>query len=143
MTRHQAAAGTLAPALEHFRQVTRSYWPGLFHCDRVPALPPTKNALEQCFGAQRSHERRATGRKVASPAVVRRGSVRLIACAATRVRPCTSAELVPETVSAWQALRHDMETRRHQRIQRHRFRREPAASLAKLEADVLQLILPP
>ena len=30
MTRQQAAAGTLAPALGHFRKVTRSYWPASF-----------------------------------------------------------------------------------------------------------------
>ena len=30
MTRHQTAAETLAPALAHFRKVTRSYWPGFF-----------------------------------------------------------------------------------------------------------------
>ena len=32
LTRHQAAAGTLTPALEHCRQVTRSYGPGLLAC---------------------------------------------------------------------------------------------------------------
>src|SRR4029453_2557831 len=32
MTRHPTAAGTLAPALEHCRKVTRSDWPGLFPC---------------------------------------------------------------------------------------------------------------
>jgi hypothetical protein len=143
LTRHQATAGTLAPALAHFRKVTRSYWPGLFPCYTVPDLPRTNNDLEQFFGAYRYHERRATGRKVASPASVLRGSVRLIACAATRLHLFTSAELAPEMVSAWQALRHDLETHRQQRTQRRRFRRDPAAYLAQLEADALQLILPP
>src|SRR5215471_7132982 len=95
------------------------------------------------FGTYRYHERRATGRKVASAAVVLRGAVRLIAYAATRLRPFASEDLVPETVSAWQELRHHLETRRHQRTQRRRFRRDPASYLAKLEADVLQLSLPP
>jgi hypothetical protein len=53
MTRYQAAAGTLAPALVHFRKVTRSYWPGLFACYTVPELPRTNNDLEQFFGAYR------------------------------------------------------------------------------------------
>ena len=44
MTRHQAAAGTLAPALGHFRKVSRSYWPGLFACYTVPELPRTNNS---------------------------------------------------------------------------------------------------
>jgi hypothetical protein len=80
---------------------------------------------------------------VASPAVVLRGAVRLVACAATRLRPFTSDELAPDTVSAWQELRHTLETRRHQRTQRRRFRRDPASYLATLEADLLKLILPP
>ena len=143
MGQHQAKAGSLAPAVGHFLKVSRSYWPGLLHCYSIPDFPRTKNALEQFFGAYRYHERRATGRKVASPAVVLRGAVRPIACAATRLCPFTSAELAPETVSAWQKLRQALETRRQQRTQRRRFRRDPASYLAKLEADLLQLILPP
>jgi len=143
MGQHQAKAGSLAPAVGHFLKVSRSYWPGLFHCYSVPDLPRTNNDLEQFFGAYRYHERRATGRKVASPAVVLRGAVRLIACAATRLRPFASEELVPDSVSAWQELRHNLETRRHQRTQRRRFRRDPASYLANLEADFLQLSVPP
>jgi hypothetical protein len=143
MGQHQAQAGTLAPAVAHFLKVSRSYWPGLFHCYNVPDLPRTNNELEQFFGTYRYHERRATGRKVASPAVVLRGAVRLVACVATRLRPFTSEELAPDTVSAWQELRSTLETRRHQRTQRRRFRRDPASYLATLEADLLKLILPP
>ena len=143
MTRHQAAAGTLAPALGHFRKVTRSYWPGLFPCSTVPDLPRTNNDLEQFFGASRYHERRTTGRKVASPGLVLNGSVSVIAAAATRLHTYSAAELAPESVKAWQALRRARETRRQQRTLRRRFRRDPASYLAKLEADFLQLILPP
>jgi hypothetical protein len=143
MGQHQAKAGSLAPAVGHLLKVSRSYWPGLFHCYSVPELPRTNNDLEQFFGAYRYHERRATGRKVASPAVVLRGAVRLVACAATRLRPFTSEALAPDTVSAWQELRHTLETRRHQRTPRRRFRRDPASYLATLEADLLKLILPP
>jgi len=143
MGQHQAKAGTLAPAVGHFLKVSRSYWPGLFHCYNVPDLPRTNNDLEQFFGAYRYHERRATGRKVASPAVVPRGAVRLAACTATRLRPFTSAALALDTVSAWQELHHALETCRQQRTQRQRFRRAPAAYLGKLEAKLRQLILPP
>src|SRR5215468_11230916 len=143
MGQHQAKAGTLAPAVEHFLQVSRSYWPGLFHCYTVPDLLRTNNDLEQFFGAYRSHERRATGRKVASPAVVLRGAVRLVACAAICIRSFTSEELAPDTISVWQELRHALETRRHQRTQRRRFRQAPATYLGQLEAQLLQLILPP
>jgi hypothetical protein len=85
MTRHQAAAGTLAPALAHFRKVTRSYWPGLCACYTVPELPRTNNDLDQFFGAYRYPDRRTTGRKVASPGLVLNGSVCVIAAAASRL----------------------------------------------------------
>jgi hypothetical protein len=143
MTRHQAAAGTLAPALGHCRKVTRSYWPGLFPCSTVPNLPRTNNDLEQFFGAYRYHDRRTTGRKVASPGLVLNGSGCVIAAAATRLHTYTAAELAPENISAWQELRQARETRRQQRTLRRRFRRDPASYLANLEANLLQLILPP
>jgi len=143
MTRHQAAAGTLAPALGHFRKVSRSYWPGLFACYTVPDLPRTKNDLEQFFGAYRYHDRRTTGRKVASPGLVLSGSVCVIAATATRLHTYSAAELAPENVKAWQELRQARETRRQQRTLRRRFRRDPVSYLAKLEMHLLQLILPP
>jgi hypothetical protein len=143
MRQHQAKAGTRAPAVGHFLQVSRSDGPGLCHGSTVPELPRTHNALEQFFGAYRYHERRATGRQVASPAVGLRGAVRLGACAATRIRPFTREALAPDTVSAWQELRQTLETRRQRRTQRRRFRRDPAAYLAPLEADLLKLSVPP
>lgn len=143
MTRHQARAGDLAPALAHFLKVSRSYWPGLFHCYAVPDLPRTNNDLEQCFGAYRYHERRATGRKSASPALVLRGSVQLIAAMATRLHTFAAWELAPEELRDWQALRHALDTRRQQRTLRRRFRRHPDTYLAELEAALLKLTLPP
>lgn len=143
MTRHRAAAGTLAPAVAHFLKVSRSYWPGLFHCYEVSELPRTNNDLEQSFGAHRYHERRATGRKGASPALVLRGSVQLIAATATRLRVFTVWELAPEDVGAWQALRQDLDTRRHRRTLRRRFRCDPTSYLAELETALLKLSLPP
>ena len=106
-------------------------------------LPRTNNDLEQFFGSYRYHDRRTTGRKVASPSLVLNGSVCVIAAAATRRQPYAAAELAPENVKAWQALRQGRETRRQQRTLRRRFRRDPASYLAQLEANFLQLILPP
>src|SRR4030095_15968314 len=143
MTRHRAKAGALAPAVDHFLKVSYSYWPGLFHCYNVPDLPRTNNDLEQFFGAHRYHERRTTGRKGVSPALVLRGSVQLVAYAATRLRPFTGEELAPEQTQTWQELRQRLENPRQQRTHRPRSRRDPASYLAKLEADLLQLILPP
>ena len=109
----------------------------------MPDLPRTNNDLEQFFGAYRYHDRRTTGRKVASPGLVLNGSVCVIAAAATRLHTYSAAELAPENVSAWQALRQARETRRQQRTLRRRFRRDPASYLAPLETNLLQLILPP
>ena len=144
MARHQhRSAPALAAMLAHVRQVTRSYWPGLLHCYHLPDVPRTHNDLEQCFGSHRDHERRATGRKGASPALVLRGAVTMTACAATRLRPFAGDDLVPLNLHEWQTLRHQLESRRQQRVSRYRFRRNPNAYLAALEKDLLQLILPP
>jgi hypothetical protein len=144
MARHGGRAGSLDGALGHFRKVTRSYWPGLFHCCDVPELPRTDNDLEQLFGAHRYHERRSSGRKVASPGLVVRGSVRLPAALATRLRGEVRGEdLVPSDVGAWRELRAGLERRQAVRAQGRRFRRDPAAYLQKLEETLIKGTLPP
>ena len=143
MVRHRQAAGTLAPALDQFLKVTRSYWPGLFHCYEVSDLPRTNNALEQYFGAHRYHERRATGRKTATSALVLRGSVRRGAGAATRLRVFSPEAIAPANLDAWKTLRPDLTTRGQSRTLQRRFRRNSTAYLQRLEAELLQLSLPP
>ena len=59
----------------------------MLYCYVVPNLPRTDNDLEHLFGSHRHHERRATGRKVASPSLVLRGSVRIAATTAARLAP--------------------------------------------------------
>src|SRR5690349_17514608 len=59
-----------AGAIVHFRAVSLSHWSGLFRCYESPDVPQTNNALEQFFGSARYHERRASGRKMASPGLV-------------------------------------------------------------------------
>jgi hypothetical protein len=81
----------LAGSLDHFLKVTRSYRSGLFHCYDTPSLPRTNNDLEHLFGQHRHHERRATGRKRAPLSLVLRGSARLLAGVASRLRPYTRA----------------------------------------------------
>ena len=106
------------------------------------ACRATRNDLEQLFGSQRYHERRATGRKAASPAAVLRGEVRLIAATATRLRPPTARDLGHVKREAWRKLRQRLEQRRHARTLRTRFRRNPAAYLADLEHQACQPTLP-
>src|SRR5512144_1717071 len=112
MARHAARAGDLAGALEHFRKVTRSYWVGLFCCYEVADLPRTNNDLEQLFGSHRYHERRSSGRTVASPGLVVRGAVRLPAALATRLRGAVRGEdLMPSDLEAWRELRAALDRR--------------------------------
>lgn len=143
MARHRPRGGSLGHALAHFAKVTASYWPGLFACYQIPDLPRTNNDLEHLFGANRYHERRATGRKTASPAMVLRGPVRLVAATATRLHPWTGPELAPTDLQAWRTLRHELDARRGMRKHRFRFRRRPEAYLRQLERQYRQLALPP
>ena len=140
--RHRAKAGTLAGAVDHFLKVTRSYRPGLFHGYAVADLPRTNNDLEHEFGSQRYHERRTTGRKTASPAVVLRGEARLIAAVATRQCPPSGADLGRADRGQWQQLRHRLDQRRQTRTLRARFRRNPDVYLAELEEMACQQALP-
>jgi hypothetical protein len=143
MRRHRDAAGPLGGAVDHFLKVSRSYWPGLFACYDAADLPRTNNDLEQLFGSHRYHERRATGRKGASPALVLRGSARLVAAMATRGREVTADDLAAADRSAWRGLRTELEVRRQRRVDRHRFRRDPDGYLRGLEARLIQSALPP
>jgi hypothetical protein len=142
MARHKDTVGPLASAAGHFLKVSRSYWPGLFHCYEVEGLPRTNNALEQLFGSYRHHERRVSGRKVASPALVLRGSARIIAAVATRQQPERASDLIRADREAWAKLRAELAERRQRRTERRRFRRDPEGYLRRLEAKLIQLSLP-
>ena len=140
---HRTTCGRLAGAFDHFRKVTRSYWPGLFRCYDVPGLPRTNNDLEQFFGSYRYHERRSSGRKVACPGTVVRGSVRVVSAAATRLRPIGVDDLVPSDMTAWRDLRKSLGRRQAVRALGRRFRRDPVTYLRSLEDSLINLTLPP
>jgi hypothetical protein len=142
LARHRGKLGSLAEAFDHFRKVTRSYWAGLFRCYGVADLPRTNNDLEQFFGSYRYHERRCSGRKVACPGTVVRGSVRLVAAAATRLRPIGVADLMPSDLSSWRDLRGRLERRQAVRTLGRRFRQDPVAYLRSLEASLISQALP-
>jgi len=129
--------------LRQFVKVTKSYWPGLFPCYDSADLPRTNNDLERTFGGHRYHERRASGRRRGSPGPVVMGSVRSVSGLATRLRPDEGLVLRPGDVERWRESRADLERRRESRRQRRRFRQDPAAYLARLEQQCLQLTLPP
>lgn len=141
MARDRDRAGALAGAVDRFLKVSRSYWPGLFHCYSVEGLPRTNNDLEQFFGSSRHHERRTTGRKRAPVGLVLRGSVRLVAGAATRLRSRRGAELQPRDPERWRQLRQQLDARCDIRRRGLRFRRDPKAYLDNLEERIGKLAL--
>jgi hypothetical protein len=142
MRRHRGSVGDLGTAVDHFLKVSRSYWPGLFRCYDTADLPRTNNDLEQAFGSHRYHERRATGRKGASPALVLRGSARVVAGLGTRAGAGTEADLAGADREEWKRLRAELEERRQRRVERRRFRRDPEEYLKDLENRLNQSRLP-
>jgi hypothetical protein len=147
LARMRRAAATadepsVAEDLRHFLKVTKSYWGGLFACYSSPDLPRTNNDLEHAFGSHRYHERRASGRRRASPGLVVMGSARVISSLATRLRPEEGLVLRAGYVPRWQELRAQLEARRESRRKQRRFRHDPASYLAVLEQRCLQLLLP-
>jgi hypothetical protein len=85
---------------------------------------------------------RLSGRKVASPALVLRGSARIVAAVATRHCPEQIPDLVGADRTAWRALRATLAERRQRRIERRRFRRNPERYLRHLEEILNQSGLP-
>jgi hypothetical protein len=141
--RQQAhTVGPLESAVRHFLKVTASYWPGLFVCYRRPDIPRTNNDLEHVFGSVRYHERRASGRKVAAPTLLVRGSVRLLAVTSQQ-HAFSSAELQPKNLADWRALRQHLTQRHAARSLQRRFRHDPAAYLADAEHLLHPESLPP
>jgi hypothetical protein len=138
----QASVGPLQPAVAHFLKVSASYWPGLFHCYVVDGLPRTNNDQEQYFGSARYHQRRASGRVHAAAATVVRGSVRVLAATASRLHLFGEYELRHPNRDRWTSLRRSLESRREARRHQGRFRKDPAAYLAALEARQLKPSLP-
>ncbi len=128
----------LEPFVTQFYTVTMHYWRGLFHCYAVAELPRTNNDLEQYFGTARYLERRATGRKRPTTALTVRGVVQVIAAVATYRSPCAGTDLQRRDISHWRRVRVDLDTRHETRRRRHRFRHDPHAYLATLEAQLLE-----
>jgi hypothetical protein len=139
----QTSSTTLAAMLSTFRKVTTSYWPGLFHCYDQADLPRTNNDLEQYFGSARYHERRATGRKQASPGVVIRGAVRVVASVASRLHPFSGPELCPTDLTRWRTERRELNHRHEARRLQYRFRKSPEQYLEALEEKLSKERLPP
>src|SRR3989441_2875036 len=88
----------VTPAFYEFRlhldKVSRSYWPGLFHCYAMPGLPRTNNELESRFRDTRRRLLRTTGQKgLTQRTLQRQGAWEIL------TRPPTEAKTL-------EALRH-------------------------------------
>jgi hypothetical protein len=142
MTHQQETLGPLALAVTHLCTVTASYEEGLFQCYQVKDLPRTNNDLEQYFGTARHVERRAAGRKRASPTLVVRGSVRVVAVGASRLFVFSAADLRLTDITVWRVLRQRLDYRHECRRAQLRFRRDPQTYLAALEQRLLTPRLP-
>ena len=101
------SAALLTPAGEtlrewgyHFLKITQRYWTGLFQCYDVAGLPRTDNDLEHLFGKLRHQERHTTGRKVATPSLIIRGSVRVLSAVVSWLRPLTPMPIRPGSPGA-------------------------------------------
>ncbi len=137
MEAQKSTVGDLSDAVDHFLHITKNFAPGLFHCYTTADLPRTNNDLEQCFGSVRAHERRATGRRGAIPGLVVRGSVRVLTTLVTKMHPLQVSDLQPADYQAWRDLRRQLEYRQEARRQQFRFRKNPQAYLAAIEARLL------
>jgi hypothetical protein len=138
MQEQKADVGPLGEAIEHFGHITDNFAPGLFHCYDIEGLPRTNNELEHCFGVARVHERRATGRRGAITGVVVRGSVRVITAVVTKEQNFSVEDLQPKDYQRWRDLRMHLQQCEESRRQQFRFRKDPAAYLATLEAQLLE-----
>ena len=111
----------------HLDTVSRSYWPGLFHCYEVPGLPRTNNELESRFRDTRRRLLRTTGQKgLTQRTLQREGAWELLP------RPPTEAQLLD---AVCQTPREDL-TQERQRFAAYRQRfRLQSRSLRQTQAQ--------
>ena len=115
----------------HLDKVSRSYWPGLFHCYDVPGLPRTNNALESHFRETGRRLLRTTGQKgLTQRTLQRQGAWELLP------HPPTEAQLLD---AVCQTPPEDLAQER-QRFAAHRQRfRLQSRSLRQTQAQFNQL----
>jgi len=121
----KAQVGDLAGGIEHFLKVTRSYWPGLFHCYDIQGLHRTNNDLEHIFGQWRHHQRRCTGRCIG---ITHSGDSWLGAagcCHCDSTQAPRASDLSTVSRSAWQQVRTQLKISTTTGSTATQFRRSP------------------
>jgi hypothetical protein len=130
----------LRSPVEHLVTVLRRLGPGLYRCYDVPGLPRTDNALEQFHRRVKSGQRRITGRKRTAASVG--GAVYATAASATPEAALVQ-RLAAVPAAHWRQERSTLRAAQDRQAQRRRFRRDPTAYLADLEARWAALAHPP
>lgn len=132
----------LPPLLDSFRQhlnkVSSSYWPGLFHCYKLEALPRTNNDLESHFRDSKRRLLRTTGQRGQTRrALQRTGAWELLP------RPSSEAQSITALlhVSPHELKKEQLRFRKHrQRFRLHtRSTRRANAQLNRLRQQWLAL----
>jgi len=138
--RQPAVTPTLKTFGRHLDTVSRSYWPGLFHCYAVPGLPRTNNELEGHFRETRRRLLRTTGQQGQTQRTLQRqGAWELLPAPSTEARLHEALrQISPQDLA-----------RERQRFAAHRQRfRLQSRSLRQTQAQFDQLrqqwsVLPP
>jgi hypothetical protein len=90
------ATPSLAQFARHLDTVSRSYWPGLFHCYDVPGLPRTNNELESHFRDTSRRLLRTTGQKgLTQRTLQRQGAWELLPRPPTETKICEVLSQTP------------------------------------------------
>ena len=122
---------TLYAFSRHLDTVSRSYWPGLFHCYEVPSLPRTNNEIESHFRDTGRRLLRTTGQKgLTQRTLQRQGAWELLP------HPPTEAQVLD---AVCQTPPEDLaQERQHFAAHRQRFRLQ-SRSLRQTQAQFNQL----
>jgi hypothetical protein len=137
---HEPVPPDLVVFRQHLQKVSRSYWPGLFHCYDHPDIPRTNNGMESHFRDTQRRILRTTGQKGRTRRILHRsGAWELIPHPETEAASLAALRQIAPT---------DLATEQ-QRMQQHaeRFRlhtRAPRQTKARLDQLEQQwLALPP
>jgi hypothetical protein len=104
--RQSAVTPTLSAFGLHLDKVSRSYWPGLFHCYEVSGLPRTNNELESHFRETRRRLLRTTGQQGQTQRTLRRqGAWELLPHPSTEAKLQEALRQIPPEDLAQERLR--------------------------------------
>jgi Transposase, Mutator family len=110
----------------HLDTVSRSYWPGLFHCYDVPGLPRTNNELESHFRDMTRRLLRTTGQKgLTQRTLQRQGAWELLPRLSTETQLREAVCQTPSEACAQERHRFD-EHRQRFRLQSRSLRQTQA-----------------